>query len=403
VHKFLSCLILLSLVAAIAVAAEPRPIHIGETVSLHSDVLDEDRTLMVSTPPGYGLSETRYPVVYLLDAGTNFHHTTGTLNALTRVGHIPEMIVVAMANTDRTRDMTPSPFTPDPAEDGESEGEVRNPSPTAGGADKFLDFFEQELFPYVDKSYRTAPYRVLIGHSFGGLFAIHALVNRPASFDAYVAISPSLWWEDGEVVAQAAETFQNGFKFGRDKTLYMSLASEGGDMLTEYQKFDELLRYAAPSNLTWEGMMMEGDDHGSTPLRSTYHGLKTVFPRWRLPGFVRGQGLAGVQAHYADLSRQYGYEIQVPERTINLLGYGLLGEDKIAEALAVLRHNVATYPKSANVYDSLGDALKAAGELEEALTNYERACARASTDDPALPAFLKNRDDLKAQLAADAD
>ena len=123
----------------------------------------------------------------------------------------PEMIVVAVRNTDRTRDLTPSPFTPDPPEDGEGEdgdeGDGENPMPTAGGAGAFLDFFERELFPFVEERYRTQPYRIVIGHSFGGLFAVHALVHRPAAFDAYVAISPSLWWANGVVVDRAESLF----------------------------------------------------------------------------------------------------------------------------------------------------------------------------------------------------
>lgn len=373
-------------------ATEAEKIIIGESFQLSSDVLDEERTLLVSLPENYETSTERYPVLYLLDARSNFHHTTGTLRTLSRVGRLPEMIVISLVNTDRTRDLTPSPFTPDPDDE---DGAPANMA-SAGGADNLLDFFQQELFPHVEKTYRTVPYRVLIGHSFGGLFAVHALVNRPQSFNAYVAISPSLWWEDGELVDQAEELFNSGKSLG-PRTLFMSLADEGGDMYAQYRRFEELLRYAAPEGLTWEAMMMEGDDHGSVTLRSTYHGLQTVYPRWRMPNFAEGFG--AMQAHYEDLSQRYGYEIPLPEGTVNQMGYRLLGQEKFDEAIQAFQFNTEHYPESANVYDSLGDGFDAAGKHEEAFKSYGRACELAEkTEHPNLEVYCGNRDRLREKL-----
>ena len=381
---------------SVAGTAAPETINIGETSSLHSDILDEDRTLLISLPDGYEQSPARYPVLYLLDGRGNFHHTTGTLRTLTDAGRLPEMIVVGITNSDRTRDLTPTPFVPDP--DDEDEDEAQEMA-TAGGADKFLDFMEQELFPHIEMSYRTAPYRVLIGHSFGGLFVVHALIERPDSFDAYIAISPSLWWVNGVVVDRAESLFSPGGKFA-GKTLYMSLADEGNDMYTYYRRFEELLRYKAPEGLAWQAMMMEGDDHGSTTLRSTYHGLQFVYPRWRLPRFA--DGLEDMRRHFARLSTEYGYEIELPQGRVNRMGYHLLQIDKIEEAIAAFQFNVEHYPDSANVHDSLGDGLKEAGRLTEALASYERACELADEDHPNLEWYQRNRDQLQDQLEADS-
>jgi len=385
-------IVLLSVAGTVA----PETINIGETSSLHSDILDEDRTLLISLPDGYEQSPARYPVLYLLDGRGNFHHTTGTLRTLTDAGRLPEMIVVGITNSDRTRDLTPTPFVPDP--DDEDEDEEQDMA-TAGGADKFLDFMEQELFPHVEMSYRTAPYRVLIGHSFGGLLAVHALIDRPDSFDAYIAISPSLWWANGVVVDRAESLFSPGGKFA-GKTLYMSLADEGNDMYTYYRRFEELLHYKAPEGLAWQAMMMEGDDHGSTTLRSTYHGLQFVYPRWRLPRFA--DGLEDMRRHFARLSTEYGYEIELPQGRVNRMGYSLLQNEKIEEAIAAFQFNVEHYPDSANVHDSLGDGLKEAGRLTEALASYERACELADEDHPNLEWYQRNRDQLQEQLEADS-
>jgi predicted alpha/beta superfamily hydrolase len=52
----------------------------------------------------------------------------------------------------------------------------------------------------IDRTYRSRPYRVLVGHSLGGLFAVYALMTRPDVFQGYIAISPALWWDDQSLV-----------------------------------------------------------------------------------------------------------------------------------------------------------------------------------------------------------
>lgn len=76
--------------------------------------------------------------------------------------------------------------------------------PTSGQADRFLDFLEKELIPHIDRNYRTYPHRIIAGWSFGGLLATHALIHRPEIFDAYLAISPSLWWDEELLLAEAS-------------------------------------------------------------------------------------------------------------------------------------------------------------------------------------------------------
>ncbi len=107
-----------------------------QTLSLNSKVLGEERVILVRTPEDYGTNGQRYPVLYLTDAGQQMNHTISTVEFLARNGRIPEMIVVGITNTDRTRDLTPT------------NGTLRNPGgqpqrfPTAGGADRFLKFIE---------------------------------------------------------------------------------------------------------------------------------------------------------------------------------------------------------------------------------------------------------------------
>ncbi len=129
-----------------------------------------------------------YAVLYMTDAGTNINEIGSTINFLADTNFMPPLIVVAIANTDRVRDLPPSH-----AGVKHSDGTIE-PVPTSGGTDKFLDFIQTELVPEIEKQYTTVPYRIFAGgHSLGGLFAIHALINRPELFNACIATSPSLW------------------------------------------------------------------------------------------------------------------------------------------------------------------------------------------------------------------
>ena len=185
IRFFLSVLLLPGLFVLIpreSIAQDDEPfLSLGERRELYSDVLDESRDIIVGLPAGYEGSDETYSVVYVLDGPGHFHHTTGTARFLARNDRMPGVIVVAIPNTDRTRDLTPP-----------TQVDSLGAFPTAGGADNFLEFISGELKPYIEENYRTRPYSILIGHSFGGLLVNHALVHRPEVFNAYVSISPSL-------------------------------------------------------------------------------------------------------------------------------------------------------------------------------------------------------------------
>src|SRR5262249_45402756 len=142
-------------------------------LAVKSQVLGEERVALVRTPAGYDTNDQRYPVLYMTDGAAQLRHTAATIEFLVRNGRMPEMIVVAITNTDRTRDLTPP----------KAWGPGGNP-PQGGGADKFLQFIATELIPQMEKTYRTQPYRIFAGHSLGGLLAVHAFATRNDLFNA---------------------------------------------------------------------------------------------------------------------------------------------------------------------------------------------------------------------------
>lgn len=369
----------------VCVFAQTNKIVIGETQKIHSKVLNEDRFISIYLPPGYAQSKDKYSVIYLLDGPDHFHHVTGVVRFLAQQSVAPDMIVVGIANTDRTRDLTPKPDSLD------------RQLPTAGGSEKFLQFLTDELKPYVQKKYRTDPFAILIGHSFGGLFAVHTMLNKPDVFDAYIAVSPSLWWNEWEEVKQADLFLKTNPNF--KKILYITLGNEGIQMQSPMDSFVTVLEKNAPKELLWKYRPMPDENHLTNPHRSIYDGLEWLFTGWAYPAAEVDKGLAGLEAHYAELSGKFGYVIKPPERMVNALGYYLLRRIRIAEAIKVFQYNIEQNPESANVYDSMADAYEAFDEMELALKNCELACEQGrKISDPNLPLYQKHLETLRRKM-----
>ncbi len=369
--------------------AQDDKIVVGENSKIHSDVLKEDRNLMVYLPGGYAQGREKYPVIYLLDGAAQFLHTAGTVDLMAGLGMIPPMIIVGIPNTDRTRDLSP-PTTTDST----------HQFPTSGGADAFLKFLTDELVPFVNARYRTLPYRILIGHSLGGLFAVHAMLHRPDSFDAYLAESPSLWWSNESELASASSFFR-GHRVFR-KFLYLTLGSEGDHMLNPIEGLTRIIDSCRPQSFTWKFVRLPAESHGTTPFRSTFDGLALLFSRYVYPFALADSGVAKLEKHFAALSGDFGFEIKPPESVVNTMGYILLGEKKVADAIAMFQFNVAKYPQSANVYDSLADGYEQDNQLKLAAENCGRACDLGTQNrDPNLFLYEQHRDKVLKMIQGD--
>ena len=350
-------------------------------LTIKSGVLAEEREILVRTPAGYEANKLSYPVLYMTDGDAHMGHTASTIEFLARNGRISELIVVGIINTDRTRDLTPTKAT----------GAGAAQFPTAGGADKFLNFIESELIPEIEKRYRVQPYRILAGHSLGGLFAIHAMISRPQLFKSYVAVSPSLQWSD-EATLKRAEAFLKERK-ELSATLFMSIGNEAGDISNAFDLFKQVLARTQIKGFEWEAERMSDEDHGSVVLRSHYFGLRKVYDGWQMPrdpatGAVAG-GLKAADEHYQKLTQKFGYTILTPENLINQIGYQFLQAGKPDEAIATFKSNVERYPGSANVYDSLAEAYEKTGRLDLATPLYEKAQALAQQNSDANTAIYR--------------
>lgn len=367
VRLFLAVWLTITSLAATAVNAD-QPLHIK------SAVLKEERQYRVQLPASYDWAkERRYPVLYLLDGESQFGHTAAAADFLARQGEIPEMIVIALTSTVRVRDFTQTDW------------------PAAwiggGGAGKFLQFLSSELIPDVERRYRADGFRILSGHSAGGQFALYALTMEASPFRAYFAFSPSLDWDDN-LPQRSLEKFLASAK-RVPAFLYIARSDDAGRALQDYDKLADTLKVYRPEGFRWHNQPFPAETHGSIPLLANIDALRALYKGYRFHPDMAAKGLPYARQHYAEVSKQAGWELPVPESAINEMAYTAISSGKQKEALELFLLNTKNNPNSANAFDSLADGYMEAKDWPNALRAAERAAALAKEQhNPNLNRFI---------------
>jgi len=338
--------------------------QIGVKNTLHSDVLKEDREFWVQVPEDARPYE-KFPVVYVLDGGEHFS-ALATVHHYYWGSYIPRMILVGISNrSNRTRDLTTSKV---------EMGQVET-----GGAEKFQRFIEEELISYIDGQYPTTPYRTLIGHSYAGLFTINALINHQDAFTNYIAIDPSMDWDNQKLLKGAITKLQNKNLTG--KSLFISMASPL-DRSNENATIEEVMQDDTENtiisrstlsliqtaekmdqlNFNWK--YYPNDIHGSVPLPSIIDGLRFAFEWYQLKDaskyndpetpFEELETL--IIQRKQTLSQHFGYPAPAgDEEMLNMGAYMFMQMGQMDKAKLFFQLNVEGYPDSPNTHDSLAD------------------------------------------------
>lgn len=347
---------------SVAMDIKSESIYMGEKLQIHSKILDEQRSLLIKLPTDYEIDTLRrYPVLFTLDGDTHFGHVTGTVDWLSNsANRIPKMIVVAVSNTNRGRDMSPS---------------YNN-----GGSDDFIAFLEKELVPFINQRYRTEPFRILLGHSMAGHLALNAYLQKPELFNAYVVTSPYFTMDRGEVklTEQLAGNLQNdrpGHHF-----FYASIGDEKY-LLPRFQKFINGLQASKDQSLDWHSVVFDDEEHMSTPARTLNPALQFIFAKQRVmpTSELAKQGPEAIREHFKTISSEvYGYDVS-PVNSLNRLGYHLVYFEKdLPQAIEVFETNANWHPKSAAALDALAFAYSRNKEYEKALKVSNKAVSLVS-------------------------
>ncbi|BDD11077.1 hypothetical protein FUAX_35090 [Fulvitalea axinellae] len=344
-------------------------ITIGTKHRIHSKVLGEEREYWVNLPESYhgtGTAHKRYPVLVLLDGHAHFKSVTGMANYMGAGFNgnrkIPEMIVVAIRNVNRRRD-----FTPDKV--------ITRRKNDTGGGEKFLGFLEKELIPELDKKYRTEAYRILFGHSLGGLLATHTYMKENTLFKAFIAVDPSFGTWDAETMDKKLDAVtERSF----ERYIYIATANWGKRNIRNrdrhvrlYESLNSKCKGEFPGKLAY----FENENHGSVPVIAFYQGINSIFDGYGI-SYRDIKDKAQLVRHFEGLSQRLSWNFTPPEALVNRVGYMFLRNSNEKERLKALDFfilNTENYPNSANAFDSLGEAYEVIGDKKQALRDYKKS------------------------------
>lgn len=365
--------------------AEGADVVIGQSLSLTSKILNREVNVLIYVPDNYDASSANYPVLYDLNSFL-FTYDSGTVELLSRTSDIPNMIVVGVPSLERG-------YVPTPFED-------REESPTT--ADISIKFLKEELIPFVEKNYRTNAFRILYGHSVGGLFTMYTLFNYPDLFTAYVAGSPwfqtndQYWLKNIEKMAKVRKL--------DDKFLFMTVGKEEAELTIDtYRELEKWMNDTSLDGLTWKSAWLEGD-HGSMVGRNIYDGLIFIFDGWKMPNsFLRDADVKMIEEYLKTNSAKwakFGFETSdiLPEQRVNSLGYALLSREEFGKAVEIFSYNIRRFPKSFNAHDSLGEAYMIMGDKEKAIKYYKLAIELNPGDTEYAKRVLQNSKDKLSEL-----
>ncbi len=257
---------------------QSKPFVLGVIEEIQSVQLGEKRTMNIYLPEGYTKNDTiKYPVVYLLDgsADEDFIHVVGLyqFNNFSWINRVPKSIVVGIVNVDRKKDFTyPTAIEAD-----------KKKYPTTGHSDKFIKFLEKELQPFIEKNYNTNSSKTIIGESLGGLLATEILLNKPALFNKYIIISPSVWWDNGSLLNQSSVVLQNSLSSKID--IYIGVGKEGltpSDiprvMEVDANVLAEKVRNVQNKNVTVYFDYLPEENHATIGHQAIFNALRMLYP-----------------------------------------------------------------------------------------------------------------------------
>ena len=399
--------LLFFLTTIISYSQEKNDISIGKIYKTYSKILGEERPYFVYLPESASektLGKQKYPVIYLLDGEQHFQGLAAMMENMVSLRVFQECIIVAIPNIDRIRDFTPTHITSGIFLDSVS-------AKSSGGGEKFTLFLQNELIPEIESKYSTAPYRMLIGHSLGGLFVINTLLKHTELFNSYISIDPALWYDNSKLSKEAEHivsdkkfdnknvfiSVANGFKKKFDTAEARKTATPFNDAALAMDRLKSALQQNGNRKLLWKIKYYEEEGHNMAPFISEYDGLHYIFRDYNFlsvdnydlfsTSIEDKTILEALKSGYKQISKSMGYEILPSESIVNNMGYAFLRANKFESAYHFFRMNEINYPYSFNVYDALGDYHSAKGEKEEAKKYYIEALS--ILDYPETAAKLK--------------
>lgn len=360
--------------------------------TLFSKTLDEYREFWVKLPENYNFNnDQEYPVVYLLD-GISLQNSLETVYDNYWGHYLPHMILVGISNrTNRTRDLTTSKVNMRRGSSFKKE---------SGGAENFTKFIENELIPYIDNKYKSLGHRTLIGHSYAGLFTINMLINHKHLFQNYIAIDPSLDWDNQKLLKEAKEKLTSESYKG--KSLFVSLAAEQLHIWDEEVTMENIMNDSSEftlfarsiiefsnytksqkkNGLNFSWKVYNEDLHGTVPLPSIRDGLIFLFEWYQFKSPQKYNNPATPIEELVSLLKKqeqiYSQNFGVPTAPMIselLSGYGYMNMqmEQYEKAFMFFQMNIKYNPKNPTAYEAMADFYEFQKDKENTLKYLNKA------------------------------
>jgi uncharacterized protein len=319
-YIYTSIIILFLLTPSFNKAQNNEDVVIGKYLRLHSEVMNEERTMLISLPDSYTKTNEKYPVLYVLDGGVQAMIEAKAAVQMSKYSFCPDMIIVAIENTERNRDMLPG----------------------TDAAPKFLRFITKELFSYMKKEYRVDDnQRILYGGSNAGLFTVFSFLDNPDNFSAYIASSPTICHRKGLMVDKLKKMIDNNVRV--NKYLYIIYGDIDFPQVTDtLAVYIPLLKELEPNGLRMHTEYLPEDGH--IPYGSLEYGLMAAYEGYSYPGDkLENEGLDSMKAYYDRYSKKVGYVQKIPKQRILFFGQELLRKNKTQEAVEAFKYGCSLY------------------------------------------------------------
>lgn len=360
------------------------------TDTIFSQKLNEDREIFIGLPPSYDKNQgQKYPILILLDGDFLFDPFQGALSYGYYWDDLPEVIIVGISqnkNNERETDCTVDETTGLPSEKGEG----------------FFEFIGMELIPYIQKKYRTAPFKMIAGLDTTAAFSNFYLYKDNPVFSAYISMSPELPLGMEEQIPERLSLIQ--------QPLFYYHSSSDGDvkkMRTRIQALDELAKKVTNPNLNYKYDDFKGASHYSLVLNSIPSALYQIFSVYQPISTTEFQEkIAKLPSGYVDyLVKKY----EVLEKTFNMKVTIRLNDFKAIEA-AILKNKAyaefdqlaqlarKNYPKSMLADYEMAQMYEKTGDLKRAIKAYQTAFQREEIGDLTKDMMIERADDLKGDL-----
>lgn len=355
--------------------------------TIFSQKLNEDREFSISLPESYSSNKTKkYPLLILLDGEYLFDPFHGALSYGAYWDDIPEMIIVGISQNQKGERFIDCGVD---QESGlpDSKGEL------------FFEFIGQELLPFLEKSYRIAPFKIIAGHDVTAGFLNFYLYKDQPIFNAYISLSPDLPSSMEEIIPQRLSAL--------NQTLFYYQATSGGDLKSNNEsviQLDAAIATIKKPNLNYHFDNFPNASHYSLVLQAIPNALYHIFGIYQ-PITVKeyNEKIAVLPSGYVDyLSKKYETieKSLLIKTTIRFIDFKAIEtailKNKAYDELEALS-NLAqkNYPKSMLADYELGILFEIKGDLKKARKYYQSAYQKEEIGNLTKNGMLDKMDELK--------